>query len=172
MIRNIIRTVWILLAALGISIPLIAVSLPANATSNFVICELFGNFCAGAPTLSSGNLVTDTPSGRLVISIKQTTAFEGHDTYRIEFNANKNLCLGSSDGVNVTVQPCGNGIGVVWALVHPDGANGQDEWINRASSQQFNVDMYLSSHNKNGSFYFLTTLGFNGAFQKYFEFVN
>jgi hypothetical protein len=166
MIRIAIRIAWVLLAALGISIPLIAVSLPANAASTFTICELSGKFCAGAPTLAAGDAVSETTSGRLVIAVKQINAFEGHTTYLIEFNANTNLCIGV-DGLNVDVESC-TGNGVVWALVHPGGVDSQDEWINRATSQHLNKDAYLSGSNK-GNGFFLADQGFNGAYQKFLE---
>jgi hypothetical protein len=164
------RAVAALALGLGISIPLTAVSLPASAApGTFTICELNGKFCAGVPTLSSLNLVTETSSGRVVFAMKQVVTFEGHDTYRIKFNANTNLCIGASDGQDVDVQPCTTGIGVVWALVHPGGVSSQDEWINRAATEAQGKDQYLSGHNKSGGFFFLTDLGFDGAFQKFYE---
>jgi hypothetical protein len=108
--RNIIRLsvgLATMLSGLYLAVPTASA---AVVTVN--ICESYGAFCIGAPTINLFDPVVETPTGRRIDVLHLSGA-----SYELEFHADQSKCVAASNsGLLGVVHPCNGGSGVVWIV--------------------------------------------------------
>ena len=143
--------------AMAIAVPtLLLTASPASATGSTFICEAFGHYCVGAPSLALFDPVVETTGGRDIFVLSL-----GGTSYLLEFNADRSKCVaGANNGVDVTIHPCDGGVGIVWKThLGNDGASCLFE------SQKFS-GLYLSGAN-NGTQFKIKSKGLTGWLQQF-----
>jgi hypothetical protein len=135
---------------------LLAASSPASAIDSVTICESYGAYCVGAPSLGLYDQVVETFSGRQIATIGL-----GNNNWEFAFRADPTKCVAASNSGDVAViHPCNGGSGIVWkAQVGPDGVSCIFE------NQHFS-GKYLSGDDKGDQFH-LKSKGASGWFQQF-----
>ena len=115
-------------------------------------------YCMGADSLQFNVPVTEKSlsSARYLTAVLQSGTFEGHDKYKLRFNADHSLCVGGSTLESVIVEDCSS-TGTVWAK---DGTR----WINVAETVSFGggSDVYIAGYDRSGYSYQFKYLGQTG----------
>jgi hypothetical protein len=158
MSRKIIRAASVLAATLGLPAAIFAAPLSASAATAPLLCEAFGNYCVGAPSLSTDAPVDETISGRNVNFLSQ-----GNGQWKIQFNASLSQCVAAANNhTDVVIHHCNGGAGTLW-IRHTVVCSPQCEY--QWESNEF-PDRYLAGAN-NGSQYQIKQLGVTGWFYKF-----
>ena len=152
MSRKIIRAVTVLVATLGIPAAIFASPQYASAAQH--LCESFGLYCVGAPSLATDAPVDETTSGRDLNFLTQ-----GNGQWKIQFNADLSQCVAAANnGTDVVIHHCNGGNGTVWIKHSVDT---HTEW----ESREF-PGFYLAGRN-NGSQYQIKPGGLSGWYYKF-----
>ena len=142
------------MAATGV----VATATPALAGVNF--CNVFGhNYCIGdSGTVTNGDAVVLTASGRDLNMVDQHFKNGNDEVYRLQFVANTSQCLGipGNGSENITVRDCsgGNSSNVNWGMEFD--TNGF-EWRSTTVTGAGNA-LYLASDNFLGDQLFVSEL--------------
>lgn len=130
-----------------------ASSASASPDVGLHLCETFGSFCVGAPTVHLDDPIDETASGRLLNFI---SAGGGEE---LQLVANTSLCVAAANnGQDVVQHPCNGGAGVIWHEV-------QGPATTLFESNEFS-GKYLSGAN-NGTQFQLKDRGANGWEQQF-----
>lgn len=148
----------IAMLALAASALILAAPSPADAATSGRLCETNDSYCMGADSLQFNVPVTEKSlsSARYLTAVLQSGTFEGHDKYKLRFNADHSLCVGGSTLESVIVEDCSS-TGTVWAK---DGTR----WINVAETVSFGggSDVYIAGYDRSGYSYQFKYLGQTG----------
>lgn len=154
--RKSVRGIPLLACLLGVGVAILAAPPAANAATVHV-CETFGNFCVGAPTLALNAPVVETGAGR---DINRLTAGLPAGEVELQIAAAPSLCVAAANGdVNAVLHACQGGLGTVW-IEHRLSSPGQFQFQDRE------FDTYLFGLN-NGSQYQVGRLGVPGHFYNF-----
>jgi hypothetical protein len=161
--RIVVRSLLLAAAALAIPAALFATPITASADGPGHICETFGSYCVGAPTLNRFDPVVEKLSGRLIDrDVIPNETVGGHPKVKLRFNADSTKCVAAANSGNgVVIHPC-DGSGVDWGW---DGTTGHDRYLNRETL------LYLSGHNSLDSQFFLDCLGCTSGERQQFDFI-
>ncbi len=127
----------------------LAIATPAYASVR--VCETFGNYCVGAPSLVAGAPVMETSGGRAINEVKNSG---GH--YALKFADNTSLCVTAGANLSVYVDSC-TATGTSWDKT---AFNGHYRWVNRVHQA------YLTGHN-NGTQMFVSGSCSTNCFQSF-----
>jgi len=150
MIRNVVRAVTALLAALAVPAAMFVAPLPASANTtipNVSVRETFGhNFCLGSDNLDSFTAVVerDCPGRKFNVEFTDT------GFVKLRFRSSTSQCVAASNNFqNVVIHPC-DGANVDWIT---DTSTGHTRFINRQAGT------LLSGHNRLNSQFFMDCAG-------------
>ena len=97
------------IAAITVPGLLVAVSPAASARVGGHLCETFGSFCVGAPTVGLDDPVVETADGRLL------NIFPAGSGEELQLVDNTSLCVAAANnGSDVVMHPCNGGLGTIW----------------------------------------------------------
>jgi hypothetical protein len=100
-----------LVATMAVPGLFLAASPPASASAGSHLCESFGSYCIGAPSLGLNDPVVETASGRLIDISPVGTG----NQRELAFDADPSKCVAAaSNGYLAVIHPCNGGSGVVW----------------------------------------------------------
>jgi hypothetical protein len=146
----------VLVATMAVPGLILAASPPASASVGLHLCETFGSYCIGAPSLGLYNPVVETASGRLL----EINPVGTGNQRELAFASNPSECVAAdNDGDLVVIHPCNGGSGVVW--LEGTGSSGGAIYESREFS-----GLYLSGAD-NGTQFQLKDRGASGWYQQF-----
>src|SRR5215467_2695995 len=92
------KALTIIAAVISLTAPaaaIVATATPALAATGVHICLSSGNGCVGAPTISFGDSVELTATGRFIVEVPAGfTCCGGHEVFLLQFSADATKCVG------------------------------------------------------------------------------
>lgn len=138
----------------------VALMRQSHAVNGNDLCQVNGHdYCLGAPNTDYYSPVVDTASGRNMGFNDDGGRFCSssgcHPTGTLNFSGLSNKCAAAANNnITVVIKHCSRDNGIIWARKFD--SNGNWEFINRASTQYYSYERYLTSHDSIGSQFDLT----------------